>query len=327
MTKKRMLLLLIVVLLGTMTHLPVAVAEQVPANPNGEYQTISTMLADFEVPSKLWYDITLNNNENVVVTVYGDENVYLNISISPAFASMDQTEAFWNGAFDSDHIIVYNWDLPDGEPVISSMMNENTHAFTHSYSNIFVYITAMLYNAEDLDEDIEAAKCIFRSMRPSAEKETASTGKQAVTIGRASFNVNDDLEVEKLNESAVTVKNAQYTANILWADWDVMLGKDLSTSDDSQNMNCYLFQYLTMGDENSAAVVVSSAQRKDIGMPNGDEVMYIVFGGSAMITYYYPNTGFMIIARHVDNSLTDDELYAIVEEIALSYCLDGEIPQ
>lgn len=293
-----------------------------------EYQTVSTSLGNFDIPGHLWHEpvefwYDAGDMLGVNVCDYNNYNYQILVYLNPQSVSMDQEEAFRRqGYCDPETPVNYEeWGLPDNEPVISYQWDDTLYIFTHSYPWAFVNINMTAYNSEGYVDALEIVKCIFLSLSEPAAKETVSVSKQPLTIGRASFEVDADLEIVQMGDYQWMLMNDQYAVVFYYYEY----GEDNIdfTDGDMQIDNCFFINYMATDDQQTALKTCYLAQRKDIGMPGGDDVLCFAINGIAMLCHYYPNMGFMMMAQCQDGSLSDDELMAIVEEIALSFRVDG----
>lgn len=201
---------------------------------------------------------------------------------------------------------------------------ENGAAFFHEVED-FVSITCydngiilrFVFNSDNLTTD--QAKELWKFIWNQTTSQP--TSKQNLFIGPASFKLDADLEIAQVDGHRWLLKNAQYAVVFYYYEY----GEDDIdfTNGDMQFDNCFFINYMDTDDQQTALNVCNLAQRKDIGMPGGDDVLYIAIDGNIMLSHYYPNMGFMMMAQCQDGSLSDDELLAIVEEIALSFRVDG----
>lgn len=145
--------------------------------------------------------------------------------------------------------------------------------------------------------------------------------KQPLITDQASFILDADLEIVQTDSYQWLLKNDQYAVVLYYYAYGEE-NIDFSNKD-MQIDNCFFITYMIEHSEQTALNVCNITQRKDIGMPGGEDVLYIAINGMVMLCHYYPNMGFMMMAQCMDGSLSDDELLAIVEEIALSFRVDG----
>ena len=229
-----------------------------------------------------------------------------------------------------------DWNMPNHQAVIAvadrGASFRDDYAFYHHYGPFGIQVAVNFWDKQPMEAAIEMAKPILQSVRNPGEPRpvnaenakqdpSAPVGKQPLTIGRASFELDADLEIEQVGGYEWLLMNDQYVVAFTYYDWG---NDDIDFTDgDMQIDNCFFINRLSSGDQQTALNVCNLVQRKDIGMPGGDDVLYIAINGIAMLCHYYPNMGFMMMAQCPNGALSEDELLAIVEEIALSFRVDG----
>lgn len=229
-----------------------------------------------------------------------------------------------------------DWNMPNHQPVIAvadrGASFRDDYAFYHHYGPFGIQVAVNFWDKQPMEAAIEMAKPILQSVRKPGESRpvnaenakqdtSAPVGKQPLTIGRASFELDADLEIVQVGGHEWLLKNDQYAVVFYYYEY----GEDNIdfTDGDMQIDNCFFINYMAAGDQQTALKTCYLAQRKDIGMPGGEDVLCFAINGNILLSHYYPNMGFMMMAQCQDGSLSDDELMAIVEEIALSFRVDG----
>ena len=321
-----------------------------------KFQTISTSFADFDIPAGVEYEI-INSSDDRFVIEWVCEGAYdISITVSTRDAEYywyqdDPQMAFFQEGMhyfwipQDDYQYLYDWKMLNKQPVIAAADRgasfRDDYAFYHHYGPFGIQVAVCFWDKQPMEAAIEMAKPILKSVRnpgePSPVKpanvkpanvkqenmkpDAAPVGKQPLTIGRASFEVDADLEIMQMGDYQWMLMNDQYAVVFTYDDWE---NDDIDfTNGDMQIDACYILYYLGSGDQQTAESVCNLAQRKDIGMPGGDDVLHLTLGGVGMLSHYYPNMGFMMMGQCKDGSLSDEEILAMLEEIALSFRVDG----
>jgi len=322
-----------------------------------EYQTVSTAYLDFDVPANAEYEIHDHGGNVSIFVSYDQWEMTIRFN-TRASGSEYQQEAF-DESSGGYYVANYgwiplkdaHWGLADGGVVKSCHTVEGspdfgeTNIYTHAFDWGFMELGIYSWdNSGAIDEAdlIDVVKPIFRSVRmpgePSPVKpanvkpanvkqenmkpDVAPVGKQPLTIGRASFEVDADLEIVQVDGYRWMLTNDQYAVIFYYFEYgedDI----DSFTDGDIQIDNCFFINYMATDDQQTALNVCNLAQRTDIGMPGGDDVLHLSLGGVVMLSHYYPNMGFMMMGQCKDGSLSDEKILAMLEEIALSFRVDG----
>ena len=316
-----------------------------------KFKTISTSFVDFDIPAGVEYEI-INSSDDRFVIEWVCEGAYdISITVDTRDAEYywyqdDPQMAFCKEGFSyfslpmTDYQYLYDWKMLNKQPVIAAADRgasfRDDYAFYHHYGPFGIQVAVCFWDKQPMEAAIEMAKPILRSVRMPGEpspvkpanvksanvkQDAAPVGKQSLIFSRASFEVDANLEIEQLAADSYRMQNEQYAVELAYRDY----GEDDIdfTNGDMQMDHCFFINTLASGSQQTALNVCNLAQRKDIGMPGGDDVLYIAINGVAMLCHYYPNMGFLMMGQCQDGSLSDDELLAIVEEIALSFRVDG----
>ena len=306
-----------------------------------KFQTISTSVVDFDIPAGVEYEIIDPRDDRFVIEWVCEGAYDISITVDTNNAEYywyqdDPQMAFCKEGFSyfslpmNDRQYLDDWNMPNHQPVIAvadrSASFRDDYAFYHHYGPFGIQVAVCFWDKQPIEAAIEMAKPILQSVRNPGEPrpvnpDVAPVGKQPLTIGRASFELDADLEIAQVDGHRWMLMNDQYAVVFYYYEYGE---DDIDFTDgDMQIDNCFFINSMATGDQQTALNVCNLVQRTDIGMPGGDDVLYMELGGVVMLSHYYPNMGFMMMGQCEDGSLSDDELLAIVEEIALSFRVDG----
>ncbi|MBQ4074865.1 MAG: SH3 domain-containing protein [Clostridia bacterium] len=312
-----------------------------------KFQTISTSVLDFDIPAGVEYEIIDPSDDRFVIewvcegaygiaiTVDTNNAEYYWYQDNPQMAFCKEGFSYFSLPM-TDCQYLDNWNMPNHQPVIAvadrGASFRDDYAFYHHYGPFGIQVAVNFWDKQPMEAAIEMAKPILQSVRKPGESRpvnaenakqdtSAPVGKQSLTIGRASFELDADLEIAQVDGHRWMLMNDQYAVVFYYYEYGE---DDIDFTDgDMQIDNCFFINSMATGDQQTALNVCNLVQRTDIGMPGGDDVLYIAIDGMVMLCHYYPNMGFMMMAQCQDGSLSDDKLLAIVEEIALSFQVDG----
>ena len=164
--------------------------------------------------------------------------------------------------------------------------------------------------------------CLLCSAMGAAEEETQPG--VLTQIGKASFVLPADLMVFYQDDTGLMASGSEYDLWILWQDWAEVTAADLAayTKGDVQADHLYGMYLAQTGDAKAAAQVAGLAEAEDVGMLDGDPVMFVVQEGMVLCSHYYRHSGFLVRVMPL-NAGEDDCWVDLCKEIALSFRLEG----
>lgn len=156
-----------------------------------------------------------------------------------------------------------------------------------------------------------------------ASAEEARTGVP-VQIGPASFELPADAMVLYRDDTGLVTTSDEYDLWILWYDWAELPAETLEsyTKSGVQVDHLYAMCLAQTGDAKKAKQVADLAVETDIGMLNGDDVVYVMQDAMVLCTHYYRHSGFMVKVAPL-NAGDPAPWEEMCKAIALSFRLEG----
>lgn len=303
-------------------------------------QTITAMLAEFQVPAGWILDITQDEGHSFIAfaTIPDGREAYIVMEKAEYLEDCaSQTECFEHmymgshGLEELGNITItegYAHMMPDGEPLIIGNSLDGRYSFAHRYSDVVMYLEISLGEGFTAGAAQSTALSIFASVtNPAIEANRvtkmneAAEGNQSIRLGNATFEVEADLVASQQSDTVFVAENDHYTMNLMCADWNGM-GIDINLTGDEQMDNAFYCSLLVFGDQDAAATIAAQSMHADCNMPDGSDVMLLPTDGFLMLTHYYRGMGFLLLLESKDEAY-QSKLMEVASEVAMSFRIDG----
>lgn len=145
-----------------------------------------------------------------------------------------------------------------------------------------------------------------------------------VQIGKASFLLPEDLMILYQDDTGLMGTSPDYDLWIMWYDWAELPLADLEayTKGDVQTDHLYAMYLAQTGDARTAKQAADMAVAADIGMLDGNPVMYVVQEDMVLCAHYYRHSGFLVRVMPL-NAGDETRWMDLCRDIALSFRLEG----
>lgn len=310
--KKLMAILLMLCLLGSMG---MAAAEE-------KKQTVSTALAEFDLPENAMYGVTYQQGSEAGILVdLGDLRMDIHLDVSGAQGKSQQA------AFDeqfSYHVSnqqliscqFTDWGLSDGEAVLGAA-SDTYGVYTHNYQWAVMDIRV---EGEKFDAAAaaNAVKPIFASLRkPAGNVPQAVYSNSLITV-----KLSQPATVSCAEDVLMLAENGEYQVMLVSLPYaseaDYVYVEDLTVSSFQYNNLAALLQAAYgRSDADLLLGKLTNLKEEDIGMPNGQIVVHGFFDEEnkmAVCAQQYHGVGYVIVVSSITRS--GEEAMAFADQVA-----------